>query len=89
MKANDPPSDDRLILIEKLLGDVDASKLTASKTHSIESSGGFGGKFRITGFVLCNESGDRCIVEKSAVRWLSPDEMWWLMQISESPISIS
>ena len=30
-------------------------------------------------FVLQNEKGDRCIVELSAVRWLSKDEMWALM----------
>lgn len=44
--------------------------------------------YNITGFVLCHPvTGNRCIVEMSACRWLTNDEMWWLMHISESPLT--
>lgn len=69
-----------------VLGGAQAANLTAEKTHSIATRSAIGGGYQITGFVLCNDRGDRCIVEKSAVRWINKDEMWWLMQVSESPI---
>lgn len=35
--------------------------------------------FFITGFVLTRENGEKCIVDMSAVRWLSKDEFFNLM----------
>lgn len=77
----------RLVRLKELLGDVQAASLTASKTDSIIQRGCYRGDYRISGFVLCNEQGDRCLVEMSAVRWLDKDEMWWLMHESESPLN--
>jgi hypothetical protein len=56
--------------------------LTAEKTARILEDG-----YEITGFVLKNEKYKTvCIVSRSAVRWLDDDEMYWLMQNSDSPI---
>lgn len=66
---------------EELLKIVDHD-LTAEKTAQILEDG-----YEITGFVLKNEKYKTiCIVNKSAVRWLDDDEMYWLMQVSDSPI---
>jgi hypothetical protein len=73
-------------LLLAVLGDAQSANLTAQKAASIEKRGGLAGPYKITGFVLANSGGDRCIVEMSAVRWLSMDEMWWLMHDSQSPI---
>ena len=66
----------------EILGDIQAASLTAQKTVSVQERDGY----EITGFVLSSTDGSRCIIEKSAVRWISKEEMWWLMQISEKPI---
>ena len=43
--------------------------------------------YEITGFILCNpKTGQRCLVEMSAVRWLDKDSAWWLMH--ESPAKL-
>jgi hypothetical protein len=66
-----------------VLGDAQAASLTANKTETIQTRDGY----RVTGFVLCHpETGARCLVEMSAVRWLSKDESWWLMHTSQSPL---
>jgi hypothetical protein len=58
--------------------------LTAMKTASIINRSGH----KITGFVLCHpETQERCIVEMSACRWLTNEEMWRLMHVSESPLT--
>jgi len=42
----------------------------------------------ISGFVVTNnKTGEIAIIDKSAVRWLSSDEMWWLMHDSQSPLN--
>jgi len=40
------------------------------------------GGYQVTGFVITNHLGGIGIVDKSAVRWLTGDEMWWLMHDS-------
>ena len=66
-----------------VLGDAQAATLTAKKTDTVQRRDGY----RVTGFVLCHpETGSRCIVEMSAVRWLSKGESWWLMHTSRSPL---
>lgn len=63
-----------------VLGDAQAADLTAMKAASIINRSGH----KITGFVVCHpETHDRCIVEMSACRWLTNEEMWWLMHISK------
>ena len=58
-----------------VLGGAPASDLTASKTiHCIGRDNS-----EITGFVLTEPNGRIGIVDKSAVRWLSSQEMWSLM----------
>jgi len=51
------------------------ARLTLMKSADICASHGF----EVSGFVLCHPDGRRCLVEKSAVRWLSNEEMWDLM----------
>lgn len=49
--------------------------LTHQKTkHIIERDG-----FAVTGFVLTNEAGEKCIVDMSAVRWMARDEFFKMM----------
>lgn len=67
---------------EELLKIVDCD-LTADKTAQVL----LGGDFEITGFVLKSKKyKKKCIINQSAVRWLDDDEMYWLMQVSDSPI---
>lgn len=67
-----------------VLRDVQSADLTAMKAASIIKRSGH----KITGFVVCHpETGERCIVEMSACRWLTNAEMWWLMHVSESPLT--
>jgi hypothetical protein len=56
-----------------------ARDLTASKTaaHLAKTP-----TAQITGFVLTDERGELGIVDKSACRWVSPPEMWWIMHES-------
>ena len=67
-----------------VLQDAQAADLTAEKSAVVMKRDGY----NITGFVLCHPvTGNRCIVEMSACRWLTKDESWWLMHISESPLA--
>ncbi|UQN71777.1 hypothetical protein NUJ28_06170 [Burkholderia multivorans] len=56
---------------ENLTGD----RLTDQKAAHIMQRDGY----KLTGVVLCRDDGARCIVESSAVRWLTKDESWALM----------
>ena len=61
-----------------------ADKLTAKKSEQVMNRDGH----VISGFVLCHpDTGHRCIIEMSAVRWLTNKESWWLMHESESPLN--
>ena len=63
-----------------VLRDACAADLTAEKSAVVMKRDGY----NITGFVLCHPvTGNRCIVEMSACRWLTKDESWWLMHISK------
>ena len=63
-----------------ILRDAQAADLTAMKTASIINRSGH----QITGFVVSHpETHERCIVEMSACRWLTNEEMWWLMHVSK------
>ena len=63
-----------------VLRDAPAAGLTAEKSTVVMKRNGY----NITGFVLCHpETGNRCIVEMSACRWLTKDESWWLMHVSK------
>lgn len=55
--------------------------LTAKKVSEKLEQG-----YSITGFVIESKTGQKCIVDKSAGRWLTPKEMEWLMHISSSPL---
>lgn len=55
-------------------------RLTDEKANHIIARDGF----KMTGAVLCKPNGERCIVEMSAVRWLSNDEMWAILHPVES-----
>ncbi|AQH05683.1 hypothetical protein A9R05_42455 (plasmid) [Burkholderia sp. KK1] len=59
-------------------------RLTDMKANSIVSRDGY----KWTGVVLRNAEGKRCIVESSAVRWLSNDAAWQLMHPAEHPASV-
>ena len=37
----------------------------------------------VTGFVVTSKTGLSALVYKSAVRWLTHDDMWWLMHESD------
>ena len=64
-----------------VLRDAFAADLTAEKSAVVMKRDGY----NITGFVLCHPvSGNRCIVEMSACRWLTKEESWWLMHISKT-----
>ena len=62
-----------------LLGDLLAivpRQLTCGKAFSITQRG-----YELTGFVLRHpDTGEMCIVEQSAVRWIGKDEAWNLMR---------
>ena len=78
MKRSDIDSNDLL----SVLNGAPAAKLTAQKAETVLHRG-----FELTGFVLCNpRTGERCIVEMSAVRWLDKDSAWWLMHESPSKL---
>jgi YD repeat-containing protein len=67
-----------------VLRNTPSADITAMKTASIINRSGH----KITGFVLCHpETQERCIVEMSACRWLTNEEMWRLMHVSESPLT--
>jgi hypothetical protein len=62
-----------------VLGDnAPARDLTASKTADCIKRDGS----QITGFVVTDQWGGIGIIDKSAVRWLTNKEMWWLMHDS-------
>lgn len=62
-----------------VLGDnAPARNLTASKTADCIKRDGS----QITGFVVTDQWGGIGIIDKSAVRWLTNKEMWWLMHDS-------
>ena len=66
-----------------VLRNAPSANLTAMKTASIINRSGH----KITGFVVSHpETQERCIVEMSACRWLTNEEMWWLMHVSKSPL---
>lgn len=50
-------------------------QLTHNKTKHIIARD----RFSVTGFVLTKENGDKCIVDMSAVRWMSRDEFFTMM----------
>lgn len=50
-------------------------RLTDEKANHIIARDGF----KLTGVVLSKPDGARCIVEMSAVRWLTNDEMWAIL----------
>lgn len=54
-------------------------RLTREKTKHIMSRDGFS----ITGFVLTDETGKKCIVDMSAVRWMDCDEFFKMMHPAE------
>lgn len=58
-----------------------ARELTAKKADMIMRRDGY----KITGFVMRKDR-QVCIVDCSAVRWLSDKEMFWLMHNSKSPL---
>ncbi|AST86256.1 hypothetical protein CIG66_07170 [Ralstonia pseudosolanacearum] len=60
------------------LGLTDDSLTEEKAAHIVERDG-----FAVTGYVLALLDGRRCIVEKSAVRWLNKDQMWAVMHPSE------
>ena len=62
-----------------VLGDnAPARNLTASKTADCIKRDGS----QVTGFVVTDQWGGIGIIDKSAVRWLTNKEMWWLMHDS-------
>lgn len=62
-----------------VLGESAPSRdLTASKTADCIKRDGS----QITGFVVTDQWGGIGIIDKSAVRWLTNKEMWWLMHTS-------
>ena len=58
-------------------------ELTATKTAWMMERD----KMQVTGFVVTSPTGLIGIVDKSAVRWLTDKEMWWLMHDSPTPIT--
>lgn len=61
-----------------ILGENHKIGLTAKKTESVLSRDGY----QISGFVLTSPEGRTAIVDHACVRWLSKEEMWWLMHDS-------
>ena len=60
--------------LRRVMGPM-AFPLTARKAAQL-----VGKDYQVTGFILCNEKGERALVESNAVRHLSNNEMWDLMQ---------
>lgn len=56
-----------------------AADLTAMKTASLLTPER---GYEVTGFVVTSKHGELGIIDKSAVRWLTQAEMWWLMHDS-------
>ena len=54
--------------------DGSTDSLTEMKTRDIEQRG-----FKRVGYVLADENGEVCIVDRSAVKWLTSGEHWKLM----------
>lgn len=80
MKSDTPPTAEQL---EAVIAEKGHPRLTAGKAAVVAARDGW----EVTGFVLsCPRSGRRAIVERSAVRWLSAEEMWWIMHDSPSPL---
>lgn len=52
------------------------NKLTAAKSAELLE----GGNYSVTGFVLTDNNGDVCIIDKSAVRWLDKRDLFSMMQ---------
>lgn len=69
------PGQPRITLMTALLGDVQAARLTAEKTHTVAKRDGF----RVSGFVMQHADGRRAIIECSAVRWLGLESFSNLM----------
>ena len=70
------PGKDSLLAV---LGESARSRnLTAEKTSICMERDGS----QVTGFVVTDKNGGVGIIDKSACRWLEPDEMWWLMHDS-------
>ena len=65
-------------LLAALGEDAPARDLTASKAADCSNRDGS----QITGFVVTDQWGGIGIIDKSAVRWLTKREMWWLMHDS-------
>ena len=62
------------------MGEAASAHLTAKKVAGILE---MGVGWQVSGFVMIQpETNARVIVEMSAVRWLSNQEMWWLMHDS-------
>lgn len=59
-----------------------AKQLTAHKTEWVMARD----KSSITGFVITDKDGRVAIIDKSACRWLTKEELWWLMHDSKSPL---
>lgn len=51
------------------------TQLTRRKAKQIIEQNGF----EVTGFVMTDENGKKCIVDMSAVRWMSRDEFYKIM----------
>ncbi len=69
--------------LETLLKTSVNSGLTAQKVAEKIEDG-----YQISGLVIVNpKTGERCIIDSSAGRWLSSKEMQWLMHESESPLN--
>lgn len=82
----DTPRTDADVLFG-ILGDRHKIRLTAQKAESVLSRDGY----QISGFVMTSPEGRTAIVDHACVRWLSRDEMWWLMhdsaQCDQPPIN--
>ena len=82
--VTDSPQASPAVACSDLLGvlgnTVQARELTAEKTKSIVDR--FEGA-QVSGFVVTLKGGNLCIVDKSACRWLTKEELWWLMHESD------
>jgi len=69
--------------LETILKSSVNCRLTAQKVAEKINDG-----YEISGLVIVKpETGERCIIDSSAGRWLSNEEMQWLMHESESPLN--
>jgi len=69
--------------LEEILTADHNSRMTAKKVVEKLECG-----YEISGLVIIKpETGERCIIEMSAGRWLNKEEMRWLMHESESPLN--